>query len=295
MRLIDRVFLHFAREDKLRWMPDKPYLMWIYRISMAQRLNLRKAHTFNEKLQWLKLYDRNPVYSRMVDKNAAKEYVKGIIGEEYIIKTLGIWDSFAQIDFDNLPNQFVLKCTHDSGGMVICKDKKQFDYATAKNKIENSMKRNYYYWGREWPYKNVKPRIIAEQYMTDSAEREELKDYKFFCFNGRVECFKIDFDRFTEHHANYYDREGVLLPFGEVDCPPRPERRIDLPHRLSDMIVLAEKLSNGCVFLRVDFYEVDERIYFGELTFFPASGMGKITSQEWNQRLGQWIKLPQKE
>ena len=272
-------------------MSDKLYLKLKFRVKMKKSLHLKNPQTFNEKLQWLKLHDRKPIYTTMVDKYEVKKYVAEKIGEEYIIPTLGVWDNFDDIDFDKLPDQFVLKCTHDSGGLVICKDKSKLDFSAARKKINRSLKNDYYLYGREWPYKDVKPRIIAEEYMEDNT-LHELRDYKFFCFGGQVECYKVDFDRFIEHHANYYDRDGNLLEFGEVVCPPVYDRKIERPKTLPKMIEFAEKLSNEIPFLRADFYDVNGQVYFGELTFFPASGIGEFVPKEWDLKLGEWIHIP---
>lgn len=262
-----------------------------FQVRMGYPLNLEDPKTFNEKLQWLKLHDHNPNYITMVDKFAVKKYVASRIGEQYIIPTLGVWDRFEDIDFDKLPNQFVLKCTHDSGGLAICKDKSKFDFQVAKRKIKKSLRTNYFYGGFEWPYKNVPPRIIAEKYMVDESGYE-LKDYKFFCFEGEVKFFKIDFDRAIEHRANYYNIDGNLLPFGETACPPKPERTLSMPLNQKKMILFAEQFSKGIPFLRVDFYEIEGELYFGELTFLPASGFGRLVPEEWDYKLGEWIKLP---
>ncbi len=270
---------------------DEKYIKYKFFAKMGRELNLETPETFNEKLQWLKLYDRRPEYTTMVEKYEVKKYIAEKIGEEYIIPTLGVWDSFDDIDFDKLPDQFVLKCTHDSGGLVICKDKSKLDIAQARDKITKSLKTNYYYLGREWPYKNVKPRIIAEKYMVDDAV-SELRDYKFFCFGGVCKCMKVDFDRFIEHCANYYDPEGNLLDFGERICPPNKQKEIILPANMSRMIEFAERLSQGIPFLRADFYDVNGTIYFGELTFYPASGFGSFTDDAWDAKLGEWIELP---
>lgn len=274
-------------------LPDKIYLKLKFYIIFHKKLNLKSPTTYNEKLQWLKLYNRKKIYTQMVDKYEVKKYVANIIGEEYIIPTLGVYDKFDDIDFQKLPKQFVIKCTHDSGGLVICKDKDSFNYEQAKIKINKSLKNNYFYSGREWPYKNVKPRIIIEKYMEDM-KTKELRDYKFFCFDGKVECFKIDFNRQTRHQANYYDKNGNLLKFGEEICPPDFTEKLELPINLRLMIELAEKLSKGIKFIRVDFYEMNEKAYFGELTFYPASGFGKFIPKEWDMKLGEWIKLPLK-
>lgn len=287
----DRVILKLNYHHLLDHLSDPMYLRLMYYVNFHKRLDLKNPRSFNEKLQWLKLYDRKPEYIAMVDKYEAKQYVAERIGQEYIIPTLGVWNCFDDINFDSLPEQFVLKCTHDSGGLVICRDKAKLNKEVARAKIERSMRRNYYYNGREWPYKGVKPRIIAEKYMIDK-RFEELRDYKFFCFNGQAKCFKVDFDRFIEHHANYYDEENNLLRFGEIICPPEYSRYIEFPQTLSKMKELAELLSTEIPFLRADFYDVDGKVYFGELTFFPAAGFGKFTEDEWDFKLGEWIKLP---
>ena len=274
-----------------RLLPDKTALKILYKNVFSETLDLKAPQTFNQKLQWLKLYNRKPEYTRMVDKYEAKKYVADIIGGEYIIPTYGVWNSFDEIDFSKLPDRFVLKCTHGSGDVVICKDKARFDYAAAKKKLTRSLHVNYYKIGREWPYKNVKPRIIAEEYMVDSSTRE-LRDYKFFCFGGQVKCYKIDFDRTTEHHANYFDKSGNLIRAGETGCPPIFDKELQLPQSMPKMQCLAEKLSRCASFLRVDFYDVDGNIYFGELTFFPASGFGSFEPKEFDAKLGEWLVLP---
>ena len=221
-----------------------------------------------------------------------KKYIAEIIGEQYVIPTLGVWDSFDDIDFDALPDRFVLKCTHDSGSVVLCRDKATFDVEKAREKLTRKLKSNLFWHGREWPYKNLTPHIIAEKYMEDET-LQELRDYKFFCFGGQVKCFKVDYDRFKEHRANYYTPACELLKFGEVVCPPDFERQIAPPRLLEKMIDFAEQLSCGHPFLRVDFYEVNDQIYFGELTFFPASGFGPFVPEEWDLTLGEWIDLSQ--
>lgn len=296
---IKRAIMHpshlalFLLHKTARLWPDKLYLRLKFRLVMGQKLDLKNPKTFNEKLQWLKLYNRRPEYTMMVDKYAVKQYVADKIGDEYIIPTLGVWDSVESIDWDSLPNQFVLKTTHGGGGcgVVICKDKSTFDIETAKQKLQKSLESDIYLNFREWPYKDVPKRIIAEQYMADESGIE-LKDYKFFCFNGRVQCFKVDFDRFISHKANYYDREGSLLPFGEKVFPPDFDRVFDKPKNFDSMISLAERLSEDVPFVRVDFYNSNGNIYFGEITFFPAAGMGKFEPEEWDETLGEFLILP---
>lgn len=278
----------------LKWMPDRTYLKLLFEARTGKKLNLDNPQTFNEKLQWLKLYNRKPIFTTMVDKCEAKKYVAERIGEEYIIPTLGVWDKFEDIDFDALPQQFVLKCTHDSGGLVVCRDKQQLDLESARKKINKSLKRNYYWHTREWPYKNVKPRIIAEQYMEDSVTNE-LRDYKFFCFNGKMKVMFIASERYnntTETRFDFFDRDFQHLDFRNghpnADVPPAK------PEKFEEMCVLAEKLSDNLPLLRVDFYEVDGKIYFGELTFSHWGGMMPFEPDEWDRKLGDWIELPSK-
>ena len=272
--------------------PDKFYLKLKFRLVMGHKLDLENPKTFNEKLQWLKLYNRKPEYTTMVDKYAVKDYVANIIGKEHIIPTLDVWNSVDEIDWDALPNQFVLKTTHGGGGggVIICKDNATFDKDKAKQQLQNSLNSDIYINFREWPYKDVPRRIIAEKYMLDESGYE-LKDYKFFCFNGRVECFKVDFDRFTSHKANYYDRNATLLPFWETVCPADHSKTFDKPKHFNKMIEYAEILSKNIPFVRIDFYNINGKIYFGEITFFPAAGMGKFEPEEWDIILGKWLNI----
>lgn len=273
--------------------PDEIYLKRLFNGILNYKLNLDNPQTFNEKLQWLKLYNRNPIYTSMVDKCDAKKYVANIIGNEYIIPSLGLWDKFDEIDFNSLPNQFVLKCTHDSGGIIIVKDKKTLEFKKVRAKIEHSMKKNYYYEWREWPYKNIKPRIIAEKYMKDQ-NNDNLLDYKFMCFNGKVKCIFICSDRYSDSglKVTFFNKNWNKMPFERHY--PSSNKLIPKPLNYELMIELAEKLSKGVPFLRVDFYEVNGKIYFGELTFYPGSGVEEFTPIEWDYILGSWIQLPEK-
>ena len=271
-------------------LPDTIYLKLNYRLLMGIWPNLRTPIMFNEKLQWLKIHDRKSVYTDMVDKFTPKRYVADIIGEEYIIPTIGVYNRIEDVKFNLLPAQFVMKCSHDSGGIVICKDKSCLDVKNAIAVIKSSMKRNFYPITREWPYKNVEPRILVEKYMVDESGYE-LKDYKFFCFSGHVEFFKVDFDRSSGHRANYYNTNMELLPFGEIHCPPDNSKSIVFPENMKQMIEIAEKLSKGHPFLRVDLYNVNGNIYFGELTFFPASGFSKFTDDNWDTKIGKILDL----
>ena len=271
-------------------LPDKIYLKLLFKERTNNKLNLKKPLSFNEKLQWLKLNNRKDIYTKMVDKYEVKKYVSKIIGEEYIIPTLGIYDSFDEINFNKLPNQFVIKCTHDSGSTIICKDKSEFNIEKAKKKINKALKQNYYYGSREWPYKNVKPRIIIEQYMVDESGIE-LKDYKIFNFNGISRLIQVDFGRFKEHKRNFYDINWNYIKELSIQYPTDQNTIIKKPENLEKMIELAQKLSQDIPHLRTDFYSINGKIYFGELTFYHGSGFEKFEPEDWNYKLGKWIDL----
>ena len=279
----------------LNWMADAPYLKLKYRGVTGRRLNLKDPKTFSEKIQWLKLHHRRPEHTIMVDKYAVKDYVKNIIGEEHIVPTYGVWDSFDQIDFDSLPEDFVLKCTHDSGGLVVCRDKRALDMEAARKKITECLKRNYYWQGREWPYKNVKPRVIAEKRMTDAYQRDGLTDYKFFCFNGEPRFLSVSFG--LHDHATASSRfltiDWQFAPFWRSDYP-RLKELPRKPDHYDRMLEFARTLSKDAPFVRVDMYEVDGKVYFSELTFSPRGGMIPWAPAEWDETFGSWIRLPEK-
>lgn len=279
-------FLRLTYLDRL--VPDEPYLRLKYRCYTGQTLHLNPPRTFNEKLQWLKLHNHNPLYTKLVDKYEVKKWVAGIIGEEYVIPTLGVWDKTEDIDWDGLPNQFVLKCTHDSGGLVICKDKTQLDKNAATEKLKKSLAFDYYLAGREWPYKNVPRRIIAEKYIEDS--QGELNAYKVFSFNGEPKMTQVDYNRFKGHLRNLYNTDWERIN-ATICYPADPNREIERPKVLDELKKLSEKLSLGVPHLRTDFYIVDNKIYFGELTFFHGSGMEEIKPLEFDRQLGDWKEL----
>ena len=286
-----KIFESLAMRGFFKNMNDKEYLSWLYRARMGRLPDLNHPKSFNEKLQWLKLNDRKPEYTEMVDKYLAKKYVEKRIGEKYIIPTLGVWDEFDQIEFEKLPDQFVLKTTHDSGGVVICKDKANFDKAAAKRKLEKSLKRNYYWAEREWPYKNVKPQIIAEKFMVDKSG-DGLIDYKFYCFNGKPALFLIcKGEGHTDERTNdFYDLEFNHIPV-TVTCPNAKEK-CQKPDEYEELLELSRKLAKNTYQLRVDLYVINHKIYFGELTFFHDSGCCKFNPPEWDKRFGDMLKLP---
>lgn len=279
-------------------LPDKMYLKYRYKKVFGKKLNLKNPQTFNEKIQWLKLYDRNPAYHNMVDKYEAKKFVAEIIGEEYIIPTLGVWDKFDDIDFDKLPEQFVLKCTHDAASTVICKDKKTFDYISAKDKLTKALKQNYYrYENRQWAYKNIKPRIIAEKFITDSPDVEfGLMDYKFFCFNGRVDCVMLAKGReLGKPEFYFFDEEWKLLRYNYRGINAPEGFTLPKPIKLGEMFSIAAKLSQNIPFVRVDLYLSDKTVYFGELTFYPDGGMDTNLLPETDKFFGEMLLTSKKQ
>lgn len=274
------------------WLSDKAFLKIKFRHSMGYKLNLKKPKTFSEKLQWLKLYDRRPEYTMMVDKVKVKEYVASKIGEQYIIQTLGVWDDPDKINFDALPDRFVLKINHNSGtGMYICKDKSKMDVEKVKAELRKGLKEDYYKKNREWPYKDVPRRAFAEAYMED--EFGELRDYKFFCFDGEVKALFIASDRSKGEHAvkfDFFDADFNHLPF--INGHPNADVSPAKPRKFEEMKELAAKLSKGIPQVRIDFYEVGDNVYFGEMTFFHWSGMKPYEPKEWDYKFGEWIEIP---
>lgn len=273
----------------MKWLPDKLYLKLLYQVRMGKKLNLKNPVTFDEKLQWLKLYDRKPEYAQMADKYEVRKYVADRIGEEYLIPLLGVWERAEEIDFSGLPDQFVLKCTHDSGSVVICKDKKNFDVDAAREKIEKTLRTNYFYPSREWPYKNIKPRVIAEKYMTDES-LVELKDYKVYTFGGIPHLIQVDFGRFTEHKRNLYTTDWKYID-ETIEYPRDPSVQIERPEKLEEMLSCAEKLAKGTASLRTDFYSINDKIYFGEITFYQEAGFAHFSSEAYARKLGELIRL----
>ena len=273
-----------------RHVPDSIFLKIVFKRIMGYPLNLSNPKTFNEKLQWLKLYNRNPLYTTLVDKSTVKKWVADKIGEKYLIPTLDVWNNFDEIDFDKLPNQFVLKCTHDSGSVVICKNKNEFDKAAARNKITAALKNNYYYASREWPYKKIKPRIIAEQYMED--RNGAFVDYKFSCFNGHVENVMVCLDRHINDVKFYFfDRAWNLQRLNIRGKNAPKDFTIPKPDSMDEMFDIAAKLSKDMPYVRVDLFECDGKIYFGEMTFFPDCGFDAKLLPETDAYFGKLLDL----
>lgn len=285
-----KIAILYIVNSKIGWkLKDKTYLKIMYRIKIGRKLNLKNPTTFNEKLQWLKIHDRNPKYTNLVDKVAVRDYIKEMIGEEYLIPILGVYDNFDDIDFDTLPNQFVIKCNHDSGGVAICKDKATFDIEKARDKINHSLKKNYYYNGREYPYKNIKPKVVIEAYMEDQKEKE-LIDYKIMCFNGIPQMSFTCSERYKDGlKVTFFDLDWNKLPFERH----YPASKVDIkrPKNYDKMLEFSTKLSKNIPFVRVDWYEINGRLYFGELTFYPGSGMEEFNPEYWDEKIGRLIDL----
>ena len=281
--------------DKVKWINDKLYLKIMFKYYLGHKLNLKNPVSYNEKLQWIKLYDRKAEYTRYVDKVAVRDFIAETLGDEYLIPLLGVWDSPDEIDFDTLPNQFVLKCNHNSGtGMCICKDKSRINVEQIKNQLRKGLKEDYYYLGREWPYKNVRRKILCEKYMVDESGTE-LKDYKVMCFNGEPKLIELHMGRFTDHQTqDFYDTswkktnisQGGISVYGmsTIDAPK--------PDTLDKMLELSKILSKGIPHVRVDWYSINGKLYFGEMTFFDGSGFDPYDSYMDDILLGSWIELP---
>lgn len=275
-------------------LPDKLYLSLRYRILKDRWINWENPQTFTEKIQWLKVYGFKPEYTKMVDKLAVKEYVARMIGHQYLIPTLGVWDRVGDISFNELPRQFVLKTTHGGGGtgVVICEDKSSLNINKAKEKLNRSLS---YVVGREFrekPYYNVPRKVFAEQYM-EASDGSEIVDYKFYCFMGSPRYCQVIRDRKTKETIDFYDMDWTLMPF--VGLNPKCENgKIPYPKPLClhEMISICETLSRDIPFVRIDLYEINNKPYFGEITFYPGGGFGRFSPEEWNEKLGSFIKLP---
>lgn len=292
----DYRFIINAHKGLYNSMPDEEYLKRLFKSILGYSLDLKHPKTFNEKLQWLKIYDRQPVYTTLVDKYLVKDYIASIIGNQYIIPTIGVWNKFEDIDFGSFPDQFVLKCTHDSGGIVIVHDKKKMDIDRIKTKIKKSLNADYYLQGREWPYKDVKRRIIAEQYIrvhehNQSDGQEELLDYKLMCFNGKVRCSFVCSDRYSSSglKVTFFDENWNVMPFERHY--PKANYPIAKPKNYEKMVELAEQICVNIPFARIDFYEIGNKVYFGEVTLYPGNGFEEFIPREWDDILGEWIDL----
>ena len=266
---------------------DEEFIKQLYKNAFGKELNLDNPTTFNEKLNWLKLNCKNPIATKCADKYEVRQYIKEKGYSEILNDLLGVYESVEEIDINKLPDKFVLKATHGSGWNLIVKDKNKLNWTAWKLIMKSWLKQNFYYYGREYVYKNIKPRIICEKYLEDS--NQELLDYKIYCFNGTPKFIQIDVDRFTNHTSNYYDTYWNEMSFQYDD--ENSGRVIEKPKNLDRMLDIAKVLSKEFEHVRVDFYEVDGRLYFGELTFFTASGTAKFNPEEYDEKIGGWLEL----
>lgn len=275
----------------INYLPDKLYLQLAYRRATGRKLELNPPRTYTQKLQWIKLYDRNPLYTIMVDKYKAKEYASQIIGEDHVVPLLGVWNTPEEIDWNSLPKQFVLKTNHDCGGLVICKDKEKLDKEAAITKIRKSLRRDYWLAGREWPYKNIERKIIAEKYIEDSTGG--LVDYKVMCFNGEPKLIEVHLGRYSSNHTqDFYDMQWNKTDIAQISSGSVSDIIIEKPNCFDEMIGMSQKLATGIPHVRVDWYIVDNHLYLGELTFFDASGFDGFVPEKYDYILGEWIQLP---
>lgn len=272
---------------------DRKYIKVKYWLRLGSLCDLDNPKTFQEKLQWIKLNDRKPIYHQMVDKYDAKELIAERVGDEYVIPTIGLWDKFDDIDFEQLPNQFIIKNTHDSSTYFICQDKNKLDILQVRKRLRiDTRKHDFYYYSREWPYKGLKHRIIAEPLLNDG-KGDYLTDYKFFTFNGEPKFFYVTSNRGCEGglKEDFFDVDGNLMEINQLGYYNNPKTP-DLPVNLSKMIEFSRILSKDTYHLRVDFYEIKGKMYVGELTFFDGGGFHPFTPKKYNRILGDWIKLP---
>ena len=273
-------------------LPDDIYIQRLFRAHMGYMPDLENPKTFSEKLQWLKLYDRKPEYTVMVDKYLVRDYIAKKLGEQYLIPLLGVWDDPEEIDFDSLPEQFVLKCNHNSGlGMCICKDKSKLDVEKVKRKLRKGLQQDYYMTCREWPYKDVPRKIICEQFMTDGGA--ELADFKVHNFNGEPRFILVCRDRFQSSGLteDFYSPQWERLPLKRPGIP-NAQQPLPRPEELDEILELSRILAKELPFARTDFYIIDHKVYFGEITFFPASGMAAFEPESWDETFGSWLELP---
>jgi len=291
-RILSLKSILLKRMSMIGILDEKNYLKKVYKLKMGRKLNLENPVTYNEKMQWLKLYDRKEIYTTMVDKYLVKEHVSKIIGEKHIIPTIGVFDKFDDINFNLLPNKFVIKCNHDSGSVIVCRNKNIFNKKAARKKINRRLKKNYYDLFKEWPYKNVKPKIIVEEYLEDSVH-SKMKDYKFFCFNGNVEFLYVseDFENHNPSGISFFDKDFNLINCSRKDFKPF-DYIPDKPKNFDKMKKYASILSNGIPHIRVDFYEVNGNLYFSELTFFTCGGYIPFEDDRWDYEFGKFVDLP---
>lgn len=283
------ILIYILQEYLAKHVSDRAYIKWIYRLRIGKKLHIDKPVTFNEKMSWLKLYDRNPLYPTLADKYKVKSYVAEKLGSKYVVENYGVYEHWKDIDFNKLPNQFVMKCTHDSGGAFVCRDKENFDFDGVRKKIEENLSINNYYKSREWPYKNIKPRIIIDKLLDDHTGNE-LRDYKFWCFNGKPTYMYCTI-KAKNIYENFYDMD--FNPVMIDHSFPRHQPEFEKPTVFEEMKQLAAKLSSGIPFVRIDFFNVDGHVFFGEFTFYDWGGTMPFGG-DWDAKLGNFIELPKR-
>ncbi|MBE9576228.1 ATP-grasp fold amidoligase family protein [Flavobacterium proteolyticum] len=288
MRNYKKIILRLLKNFK--FLPPKIYIPLQYEYVTGNKLNLKNPKTFNEKIQWYKLNYKNPILRKLVDKYNVREFVSDKIGEKYLNTLLGVYETPNEIDFEKLPNKFVLKCVHGSGYNICVKDKSSLDIVKTKKILEKWQKKNFYNKGKEWAYKGIKPLIIAEKFL-EEFEKEVINDYKFFCFDGKIKFIQIDIERQIKNYRCYYNTDWEKLNF----CTEKKlfyEDETTRPEKLTEMIEVVEKLAENFPFVRVDFYLIENHIIFGELTFYPGNGLIKFLPEEMNTIVGDYFKLP---
>lgn len=288
IKIYKRKLLRVISNINYKLYSDESFIKKQYKKNFNYELDLKNTKKFNEKIQWLKLNDRNPKYTKLVDKYEVRNFVEKKIGQEYLIQLYGVYNDIKEINVSNLPERFVLKTTHDSGGVIVCNNKDNINWSNALKEFQVRMKQNYYYLSREYHYKEVKPRIICEELLIDK-QFGTPPDYKIFCFNGEPKYIQVDFNRFTDHRRNFYDIHWNLMEF--TTNYNKFDRKVDKPNNLGEMIKCSEKLSKGIKFCRVDFYSVDDRTIFGEITFFPEGGASKFIPEKYDEILGDMLDI----
>lgn len=303
-KLLRRFFLNLKNPEytinyiksngKFDNLTDRRYLELLFKKNTGYALNLEQPRTFNEKLQWLKLYNRNPLYSNLVDKYEVRKYVTEKIGSQYLNTIYGVYKNFEEINFKELPDQFVLKPTHTSGDYFICKNKNMINYKKLKSDVDRWMERNYFQLHREWPYKNAEPRIISEKLLIQE-NSEELRDYRLFCFNGEPKFIAVDFSITDKNKTrrNLYDLNWDLMD-ATISYPRELEIEVEQPEKLDELIEISRKLAKGIPHARIDFYIIKNQIIFGEITFFHQAGMGTIKPHSFDLQMGEWININSK-
>ena len=282
-KVLNHIFNYYGE-----YLDDELYLQMRYRVVFGKKLNLESPQSFYEKIQWLKLHDRKPLYHDMADKYMAREYIKDKVGEEYLVPLVGHWNNAISVNEDELPESFVIKCTHDSQSVRICKNKTEFDFDEMKSSFEKALKKDYSRYGREWAYRGIKPSVIAEELLTDESG-VELKDYKFFCFNGEPRIIQVDYDRFVHHKRRIFDTSWNKIDV-KITYDDDENKVIKRPEKFDEMMEISRTLSKNMAFLRVDLYYTD-RIYVGELTFYPGGGFEPIVPYSCDLKWGEYLNL----